>query len=70
MIAVQHDKTLKINTHKGLSCDNEGFIRKLSDKTGRDLSLKKEVDLKKGSVPFFLPFASKGVDLSLCSQKD
>jgi hypothetical protein len=44
MIAVQHDKTLKINTHKGLSCDNEGFIRKLSDKTGRDLSLKKEVD--------------------------
>ena len=53
MIAVQHDKTLKINTHKGLSCDNEGFIRKLSDKTGRDLSLKKEVDLKKGSVPFY-----------------
>ncbi|VVM26880.1 hypothetical protein BSPWISOXPB_5561 [uncultured Gammaproteobacteria bacterium] len=31
----------KINTHKGLPCGNEGFIRKLSDKVGRDLSFKK-----------------------------
>jgi hypothetical protein len=37
MVGVQHDKTLKINTHKGLPCGNEGFIRKLSDKVGRDL---------------------------------
>jgi hypothetical protein len=36
MVGVQHDKTLKINTHKGLPCGNEGFIRKLSDKVGRD----------------------------------
>ena len=41
MVGVQHDKTLKINTHKGLPCGNEGFIRKLSDKVGRDLSFKK-----------------------------
>jgi hypothetical protein len=34
MVGVQHDKTLKINTHKGLPCGNEGFIRKLSDKVG------------------------------------
>jgi hypothetical protein len=27
MVGVQHDKTLKINTHKGLPCGNEGFIR-------------------------------------------
>jgi hypothetical protein len=33
--------SLKINTHKGLPCGNEGFIRKLSDKVGRDLSFKK-----------------------------
>ncbi|VVM26952.1 hypothetical protein BSPWISOXPB_5640 [uncultured Gammaproteobacteria bacterium] len=45
--------SLKINTHKGLPCGNEGFIRKLSDKVGRDLSFKKGVDLKKGSVPFY-----------------
>jgi hypothetical protein len=31
MVGVQHDKTLKINTHKGLPCGNEGFIRKPSD---------------------------------------
>jgi hypothetical protein len=37
----------------GLPCGNEGFIRKLSDKVGRDLSFKKRVDLKKGSVPFY-----------------
>jgi hypothetical protein len=43
MVGIQHDKTLKINTHKGLPCGNEGFIRKLSDKVGsRDLSLKKK----------------------------
>jgi hypothetical protein len=41
MVGVQHDKALKINTHKGLPCGNEGFIRKLSDKVGRDLSFKK-----------------------------
>jgi hypothetical protein len=27
MVGVQHDKTLNINTHKGLPCGNEGFIR-------------------------------------------
>jgi hypothetical protein len=42
--------TLKINIHKGLPCGNEGFIRKLSDKVGRDLSFKKESDLEKGGV--------------------
>ncbi|CAC9440500.1 hypothetical protein [uncultured Gammaproteobacteria bacterium] len=48
MVGVQHDKTLKINTHKGLPCGNEGFIRKLSDKVGRDLSFKKRGRPKKG----------------------
>jgi hypothetical protein len=43
MVGVQHDKTLKINTHKGLPCGNEGFIRKLSDKVGRDLSIENKV---------------------------
>jgi hypothetical protein len=40
--------SLKINTHKGLPCGNEGFIRKLSDKVGRDLSFKKRGRPKKG----------------------
>jgi hypothetical protein len=48
MVGVQHDKTLKINTHKGLPCGNKGFIRKLSDKVGRDLSFKKRGRPKKG----------------------
>ncbi|VVM18340.1 hypothetical protein BSPWISOXPB_5607 [uncultured Gammaproteobacteria bacterium] len=58
MVGVQHDKTLKINTHKGLPCGNEGFIRKLSDKVGRDLSFKKRGGLKKGGAPFYSPFYS------------
>ncbi|VVM19318.1 hypothetical protein BSPWISOXPB_6404, partial [uncultured Gammaproteobacteria bacterium] len=53
MVGVQHDKTLKINTHKGLPCGNEGFIRKLSDKVGRDLSFKKRERPKKGQRPPF-----------------
>jgi threonine/homoserine/homoserine lactone efflux protein len=53
MLAILNISTHFI-THKGLPCGNEGFIRKLSDKVGRDLSFKKRVDLKKGSVPFAL----------------
>jgi hypothetical protein len=49
-IVVESMEGIKPNAHKGLPCGNEGFIRKLSDKVGRDLSFKKESDLEKGGV--------------------
>lgn len=48
MLAENHDKTLKINTHKGLPCGGVNFIKKLSDKVGRDLSFKGVGRPKKG----------------------
>jgi hypothetical protein len=35
MVGVQHDKTLKINTHKGLPCGNEGFYSKTKRQDGQ-----------------------------------
>jgi hypothetical protein len=43
---------LHLFPHKGLSCGNEGFIRKLSDKVGRDLSFKKRGRPKKALHPY------------------
>ncbi|KAF3980130.1 MAG: hypothetical protein HFP76_00735, partial [Methylococcales symbiont of Iophon sp. n. MRB-2018] len=48
MIRQKHIEILQRNTHKGLPCGGDNFIKNLSDKIGRDLSFKGVGRPKKG----------------------